>query len=153
MHIRYYIIHKCVFNGCSTMEPRLITLSDNMYSFTIRSSNLKDLSKYKLRNQLRFKFIIIINNIWKFGNQKKKQIIMCTDENFNCMDECLGTLRCKAIFFAYWTLLHQIIGFVYVVVNGMELYYYMFFGQPNLRLEPQTLLDLKRYYCQMSQPF
>lgn len=61
---------------------------------------------------------------------KNKKIMMCTGENCGCLDEVCCPLRTKAIFFAFWTLVHQVIGLLSVIYYGIELYH--LFGNINI---------------------
>lgn len=89
-------------------------------SFSVLISSLKDLSKYKIRNELKFNSTCLFYKI--SGKIQYKKIIMCTGENWGCLDEVCCPLRTKAIFFAFWTLVHQLIGIIFIILYGTILY-------------------------------
>lgn len=118
-----------------------------MFSFCIRSFHLKPVQKTKIMGKYfhslfdhpirKFSEIqntklvkiqlnlFILLNIWK-----STKIIMCTGENWGCLDDVCCPLRTKAIFFAFWTLVHQVLGLLSCIYYGMKLYH--LFGNINI---------------------
>lgn len=60
---------------------------------------------------------------------------MCIDKNCDCLDEPCCPLRTKALFYAYWTLVHHVILVILV--------FYSLIGKNPQQLYPEIYVDIQ----------